>query len=161
MPVWHLTICRSGSLMTSIGRYTDTLRAIGRYLEQVGASDITVIEEPNDLGVVWRGLDGTRRARAFGAADLWSLRASARLFRGAGRTIPHFPPTEQAGTLTERLRVLGAIADAVDVVGLAITETSDGFRFSARQQGRPITLTFANQELITRANQSYRRRPAV
>jgi hypothetical protein len=147
--------------MTTSGRYADTLRAVGHYLEQVGATHVTVIEEPRDLGVVWRGRDGSQRVRAFGPADLWALRATARLFRGAGPVVSPLPRARTAGTLTERLRVLGAIADSVDVVGLVLAETPNGFRFSAKQRGKAFTLMFANQELITRANQSFRRRPAT
>src|SRR5687767_13719486 len=99
-------------MMNNIVTYTDTQQWVGRYLEQVGATDIAVIEELRDFGVVWRGRDGTQKARAFGAADLWSLRARARLVRGAGPEVPQLSRPSMAGTLTERLRVLGAIVDA-------------------------------------------------
>ena len=38
--------------MVMVGEYADTLRALGRYLDGVGASEIAIIEERNDLGII-------------------------------------------------------------------------------------------------------------
>jgi hypothetical protein len=157
--------------MTVPGTYTDTLRAMGCFLSQIGATDIAIIEEPHDLGVVWQGPDGAQRARRFGEGDLWTLRASARLFRGTGapgfltslgRLASQRPSRarQPALPLGERLRTLGAVVDRLQMTGLAIAETRDGFRMSGLQQGRRFTLTFPTIDLMAQANRGLHRRGA-
>jgi hypothetical protein len=158
-------------LMPLPGTYTDTLRAMGCFLSQVGATNVAIFEEPHTLGVVWQAPDGWQHARGFGEGDLWTLRASARLFRGTGtpgflasvgRLAAQRPnhASHQALPLGERLRTLGAIVDRLQLSGLALAETRDGFRMSGSQQGRRFTLTFPSVDLMPQANRALHRRGA-
>src|SRR5687767_1314627 len=118
-------------ILLRMGEYADSLRALGRYLDEVTASEITIIEERADLGVVWTARGGMREARSFGAGQLRALRVSARLYRGLESTAPRFGNAEI-------LRTLGDIVDESWACGVTITETATGFRLNAFSSGREL-----------------------
>jgi hypothetical protein len=124
-----------------VGEYADTLRALGRYLDQLGASEITIIEEPPNLGVVWKGRGSTREARVFGGAQLHALRITARMFRGLEGAAPRL-------VLGELLRTLGSVVDESRATGVIITETAGGFRLSALSDGQELSRAFAYSEIV-------------
>jgi hypothetical protein len=144
---------------------------MGCFLSQVGATNVAILAERQDLGVVWHAPDGTQGARRFGAADLWTLRASARLFRGTGgpgllgslgrlAAQRSNQSRQPALPLGERLRTLGSVVDRLQMSGLTIVETRDGFRMSGFQQGRRFSLTFPTIDLMAQANRGLYRRGA-
>jgi hypothetical protein len=134
-----------------IDDYADTMRALGRYLDQVGASDIVIIEEPTHLGVVWKGRASTREARLIGGVQLHALRTTARMFRGLEGAMPRL-------LFSELLRTLGSVADDARATRVVITETSDGFRLSAHLGDQELTNTYAYSEVVASAQERYRHR---
>jgi hypothetical protein len=137
--------------MVMVGEYADTLRALGRYLDGVRATEITVIEERDQLGVVWRGPRPGREARYFAGAQLQALRMTARLHRGLEASTPQF-------TLAELLRTLGEVVDQAHGNAVIITETDGGFRLSALAEGKELTRTVSYSDLVERAHARYQQR---
>jgi hypothetical protein len=140
--------------MVMAGKYADTLRALGRYLDEVDASEVTVIEEGEHLGVVWRGRGLAREARSFGAGQLHALRMTARLHRGLERSAPRY-------TLAELLRTLGTMVDAVNGSGVIIAETQAGFRLSTRIDGHAITQMVPYHDVLAQAQARFQHRPGT
>jgi hypothetical protein len=140
-----------------IGEYADTLRALGRYLDQVDAADVAIRESPGDIQVRWRGgsdrQSRVRHTHAFTSDELEALRTSARLFRGQNRHRVRFP-------LSELLRTIGELADDLDAVDLRIIETTTGFQLTGRSHGEPVHQVFTYAELVARAHARYRGRLA-
>jgi hypothetical protein len=117
-----------------VGEHADTLRALGRYLDGVAATEVTVIEQLADLGVVWQDSRPGRETRAFGPGQLHALRLTAHLHRGLERSAPRF-------TMAELLSTLGTMVDEANGSGIMITETSTGFRLSARTADAELART--------------------
>jgi hypothetical protein len=138
--------------MVMAGEYADTLRALGRFLDGVGASEITVIEERDRLGVVWRGKTLGREARYFAGAQLHALRTTARLYRGLELSSPRF-------THAELLRMLGTMVDEANASGVIITEMGTGFRLSAFADGREMTRTVAHNDVVAHVQTRHPERP--
>jgi hypothetical protein len=139
----------TGDRLTVIGEYADTLRALGRYLDQVDAAEVAIRQSPGDFQVRWRGGTGpqtrTRHTHAFTSDELQALRTTARLFRGRDRHRVRFP-------LSELLRTIGALADDLAAADLRIIETQAGFRLTAHAHGEAVRQTFTYAELIARAH---------
>jgi hypothetical protein len=144
-------------LVNTSGDYSDTLRAVGRYLDEVGATDVMISQEPDDLMLVWRGEpvspggspDGRKQALALAPGEVQALRTTARLFRGRERHRVRFP-------LSELLRTIGTLADDLRAVELRIAETSTGFELTGWAQGEPVRQVFTYAELVARAHAHYR-----
>jgi hypothetical protein len=60
--------------MIGQGEHADTLRAVGRFLELVGASQLVVEDQDDQVAVIWRGSAG-RDERRFSRSDIEALRA--------------------------------------------------------------------------------------
>ena len=138
--------------MLVAGEYADALRALGRFLEQVGASEIGVIDQEDELEVSWRTRSGTRQERRYGKVELGHLRASAVLFRGLEGGGPGF-------RTAEFLRTLGMLLDEMQAESMGLMETSYGFWLSARVSGEARGETYTYADLIQRAA-AYRKRQA-
>jgi hypothetical protein len=152
-----------------VGEYADTLRALGRYLDQLGASNVVIIEEPThlgadpgpELGVVWNTPDRTQEARLFGGAQLRALRITARLFRGLEHTRPTETPNgASGGTLGAQLRTIGSVVDEAQACGVIITEMAGGFRLSAVAADRELAETYARHEVAAMTQQRFGQRSA-
>jgi hypothetical protein len=134
--------------MIQIGECSDTLRSIGRYLEIVGSSDVTVVFEGDVIAVSWQGPTG-RHERRLDGGEVEILRASARLFRGTGVASPLF------GT-AQFLRTVGREIDTLGAVPVAVAETVDGFwaRYRLPDSEEQISLTYA--DLVAQAQAFHR-----
>jgi hypothetical protein len=131
--------------------YADTLRALGRFLDDVGASEIGIVERGEDVLVTWSGQGRLRHERHLREVDLQAMRTSARMFRGLGGPSPRF-------TLSELLRTLGDILDELAPGGVSITESADGFRLSMLINGERVVRTYSYSALVARSQQHHRQR---
>jgi len=126
------------------GEYADALRAVGRFLEQLGASEVGVIDQDDEIEVSWRSRAGVRQERRLNQVDLIHLRGASVLFRGLQGGTPTF------GT-SEFLRTLGALLDEMRADSMGLMETSDGFWLSARVNGEARGETYTYADLMQRA----------
>ncbi len=140
--------------MAITGGYSDTLRALGRFLDGVGACEIGIVERNGEVFVSWSDRGITRHERRLQAADLDAIRICARLYRGLGGRSQRF-------TVGELLRTLGVILDDMEATGMAITETADGFRLTAQIGEERMARAFTYTELVHRAQQCHRQRTAL
>ena len=70
--------------MIAIGEYADTLRALGRFLDSVGACEVGIVERGPQIFVSWSGYGPMRFERTLDANQLKALQSGARLYRGLG-----------------------------------------------------------------------------
>jgi len=102
--------------MITPGQYSDALRALGRFLEELRASEIIVVDGPDVLEASWRGRRGTREERKYRSWELDALRTWAKMFRGLGEAPPRF-------NLQEALRTLGREVDIMKLDAVTIVQT--------------------------------------
>jgi len=118
------------------GDYADTLRALGRFLDDASASEIEIIDEGDWWAVSWqRG--GTRRFQFY---QLDALRTVARLHRGNEGDLPRF-------TTSQMLRALGSRLDNARATRFTIHELADGFRIAGQIDGLPWEQTLSLDDL--------------
>jgi hypothetical protein len=135
----------------SASAYTDTRRALGRFLDTVGGTAIVLTDQGEDLHVVWKGRGGTQQVHRFLADELQALRTNARLYRGLEASAPRF-------NASELLRTIGMILDEIGGLAVAITETVYGFELTLGVEGGHEMRTYTYSELVARA-QTFHRRP--
>jgi hypothetical protein len=140
--------------MALSGEYSDTLRALGRFLNEVRAFQIGIVEREDDLLLTWSAESGYRYERRLQIVELQAMRTTARIFRGLGGPSPRF-------TIGEMLRAVGTILDEMGPASVAITEAADGFRVSARLNEDRLIKVFTYSELVARAQQYHRARAAI
>ena len=114
-------------MTTQAIEYSDTLRALGRFLDRVNASDIEVREEPDRWLTAWDQANGAQ----FTVFELEALRTVARLHRGLEGNVPVF-------NRSQMLRSLGRVLDQTGASRFHIKELTDGFQLSARIGGTRI-----------------------
>jgi hypothetical protein len=136
--------------MITPGECSDTLRAIGRFLEQVGASACIISDKGDYLDVVWHGRGG-KQERHWTEEDVQSLRRSARLFRGTVGGQPAF------GT-AEFLRTIGRELDQKWAENVSVVETVDGFWVTATVDGAEFRRDYRYDQLVARAQTFHRER---
>src|SRR4051794_3088413 len=105
--------------MIAQGDCADTLRALGRFLELVGASDITIVDRGDTLEAGWQDRS-ERLDRRLTTEEIDAMRLTARFFRGTSLSSPSFG-------YAEFLRTLGMELDQKGAEGIAVAETVDGF----------------------------------
>ena len=159
-----LMVAENGS---QAGWYADTLRALGRQLDQIGAAEITIFEnattERAGLSVSWTaraatgagtgGKSGPPRQESqwYDAAALAALREAARHRRDGDGLAVRF-------TLQELLRTVGAMVDDTATVGVCIAERPEGFRLTAYADGEEFTVALDFDELVSQSMALRRRR---
>ncbi len=135
--------------MLKPGDFSDTLRALGRFVELVGAFEITIDDRGEDsFDVAWQCRDG-RIERHLTHQDVDALRRSALFFRGTGSWSPVF------GT-AGFLRSVGREMDDRGAEGITVAETLDGFWAAGTADGIGFELEFTYAELVERT-QSFQR----
>ena len=118
------------------GDYADTLRALGRFLDDAGASEIAIVDEGDWWSVSWqRG--GTRRLQFY---QLDALRTVARLHRGREGDLPRL-------TTSQMLRTLGSRIDDAHATQFTIQELPDGFRVAGLIDGQQWEQTLSLDDL--------------
>ena len=126
--------------MPEPGEYSDTLRVVGRWLQQQGARNVEIIDEGTHLGVSWEEPRGTQVKRLFRAFQLAQLRNEARLLRVD-------PDQDPGTTLAETLRAIGDELDRLGHELLSIIEDATGFRISAMAGGRHVIYGYSHEQI--------------
>ena len=121
--------------------YSDTLRAIGRFLEEADASSIKIVDAGDRLTVSWQEKEGTQRERGYRSFDLQELRIKARLLRAAGDRTP-------PSSTSQILRLLGWVLDQMGADLISIALTPEGLRLSATVGAKRATRTYSREELV-------------
>jgi hypothetical protein len=128
--------------MLNLGEQADVLRALGRSLDQQGATGVEIKCEASFLAVFWL-VRGTRTSqRAYQEHDLESLRLLARRLRQG--TAPGNP----GGRLADLLRTIGQELDEAQIEASAIVQEDDGFRVSGTRSRRYVTHLYYTYELL-------------
>ena len=122
--------------MALVGEYSDTLRAVGRFLDDIQAFGITVVDEGENWLVTWDGPG----SMAFHRFALEALRDVARGYRGLEGDLPRF-------TTSQILRILGAVLDRLNSTSFSIREMEDGYRLSALVGENVVDHTYSLDEI--------------
>jgi hypothetical protein len=124
----------------------DVLRALGRYLDEQGATGVEIVNRETYLAVSWdqRAAQGEAQQRSYVEQELEELRAQAREMRQGGAGNP-------AGSLAELLRTLGQELDTEDIDVNMIVQEADGFRVTGIAGGSYFRQLFETSELLAAA----------
>ena len=114
------------------------LRALGRFLDDVQAFGVEVIDQGDVWAVSW-DRPGTIWLQHF---ELDALRQVARMNRGLEGDVPRL-------TTSQILRVLGSILDEVGASSFTIKETEDGYRLSHIADGHEKLETYSLDAIRT------------
>jgi hypothetical protein len=128
--------------MIQAGEYSDTLRAVGRFLDDVSATGIEIGERDDHWLVAW-DQGGMTHLQVF---ELEALRTVGRMHRGTEGSTPRF-------NLSQILRTLGQLLDNTEASGFTIYEVPEGYYLSARVGGRGIERTYSVDEIRSLASQ--------
>jgi hypothetical protein len=130
--------------MLAPGDSTDSLRAIGRFFEEIKAAEIRVTDQGKIMVISWRDQTATRQQRQFDAHQVAALRSLAVAYRGT--------PMESLGfRASELLRALGQELDAARVEGFDVEEEITGFRVSGKVGESPFGREFSYSDLVAKA----------
>lgn len=122
--------------MIPVGEYSDTLRALGRFLDDAQAYGIEITGRGEEWEVKWDRA-GTTRFQRF---QLEALRAAARQHRGLEGDLPRL-------TTSQMLRSLGDVLDGLNATSFAVLELSDGYQLTATVAGREVVQTYSLDEI--------------
>lgn len=130
--------------MLSPGEYSDTLRALGRFIEILGGIEIKIVDTPDHLELSWLGRSGARDERKWGPQELAALRTTIRQFRGLEGGAPQF-------TAAELLRTVGRELDTQQAGAVTISETHEGFLVSAQVGAERFGQVHTYSDLVSRS----------
>jgi hypothetical protein len=141
-----------GGGMLAPGEYSDALRAVGRFLQDIGATDIHIMDRDDLIEISWRGPRGPRAQRMYTLEHIQALRTTAQLYRGVKN------PEQHIGT-EELLRTVGRQLDEAQVRRIGIVETATGFLVTSEgnEAGQELPL----DALVSRARQERAHRDAL
>src|SRR5688572_12958421 len=114
--------------MIAAGDCSDTLRAVGRFLELVNGTAVIISDKGDHVEIQWRGRTG-EETRQWGEKEIQALRTSALMMRGTSGGRPTFG-------MGEFLRTIGRELDEKNVEGISVVETADGFFASGTADGQ-------------------------
>jgi len=140
--------------MIAVGQYSDALRALGRFLDEVRASEVIVVDQPDVVEVSWRGRRGTREERKYRTWELDALRTWAKMFRGLEEGPPRF-------NVPEALRTLGRELDSLKLETITVVQTADGWWASGKLEGTEVRQNYTNAELMTKSQRFHASRMAA
>jgi hypothetical protein len=120
------------------GEYSDILRALGRFLDDVQAFGVEVIDQGETWAVSW-DRPGTIYLQHF---ELEALRQVARMNRGLEGDMPRL-------TTAQMFRVLGSILDETRATSFSISETDDGYRLTHTTDGKETVHTLSLDDIRT------------
>jgi hypothetical protein len=112
------------------------LRALGRFLDDVQAFGIEIVDQGDEWAVTW-DRPGTMWLRHF---QLDALREVARMNRGLEGDMPRL-------TTSQILRVLGHELDKLGAGSFTIRESGDGYALSAIAEGREVMQSYSLDEI--------------
>ncbi len=137
--------------MIAVGQYSDAMRALGRFLEMVRASEVIVVDQPDIVEVSWRGKKGNREEKQYRSWELDALRTWARLVRGLEEGQLRF------GT-QEALRMLGREVDILKLQGVTSVQTSDGWWISGKIEGTDVRQNYTIADLQLKSQKFHAQR---
>lgn len=120
--------------------YSDTLRALGRFLDEEAATGIKVVDAGESLVVSWRGRQGAPEERGYRSFDLDMLRDRARLMRSGLENTP-------SEGMSENMRALGWVLDQMGADLVSVHEEGSGLRLIALMGGRRASRTYSAEDL--------------
>ena len=120
--------------------YSDTLRALGRILEEERATGVKVVDAGEHLSVSWQGRGGAPEERGYRSFELDSLRERARSMRSDQERTP-------AVGRSEHLRALGWVLDQMSADLVSLTQEGNGIRLVAIASGRRASRLYSSDEL--------------
>lgn len=138
-----------GDYLTAPGEHADALRALGHFLDQVGATGIEIRSEDGEWSVVWDATRGTH-LQPF---HLQALRTVAWLHRGIRGSAAAF-------NLTTALRTLGELLDTTRATSFRISQVAEGFEMAAAVGDHEGTRLFTIAEIEELAREQQERRVA-
>jgi hypothetical protein len=127
--------------VADIGEQPDLLRAVGRTLDSLHASEIEITFREVFMSISWQSPAGGAQQRSFEDIELEALRDQARQMRGGLITNP------VSGQLAELLRTLGQELSSEELEATSIVEEGDGFRVSGVARGRYVRQMYWKTEL--------------
>jgi hypothetical protein len=130
--------------MPEVGEYADTLRAVGRMLDGLNASDIALSDTGAGFALAWRDSGRRLESHEFDEHELSALRESARAARERETKAGAFPHAEQ-------LRALGSMVDEIQAAGVVIKQLPGGFWLAADLDGETITETLSVDQVRLRS----------
>lgn len=122
--------------MIPVGEYSDTLRALGRFLDDAQAFGIEIVGRADEWEVTWDRGGPTR----FRRPQLDALRAAARQRRGLEGDLPRL-------TTSQMLRALGDALDRLNPTRFTIIELPDGYRLTATVDGEDVVQAYSLEEI--------------
>jgi hypothetical protein len=141
--------------MATEGGQADILRALGRFLDEQGATGIEIKNHEMFLAVSWDQAGASAGQRAYQEKDLNDLREQARAMR---KGIAGGTPT---GSLGELLRTLGQELDQDEVEVAGVAQEENGFRVSGSVNDRYYSRLFPTSELLEKSSQRMLQRATV
>ena len=132
--------------MIAAGEYSDTLRALGQFLDRMGASTIEIINRGED----WLTASTLGSETLFEVFKLQDLREEGRVRRGLSEVAPC--------ELADILRTLGQVLDAANATGFTICQVEEGFRISAAFNDGAVTQLFSMEDLRSLTSEQLRLR---
>jgi hypothetical protein len=130
--------------MPEMGEYADTLRAVGRMLDGLNASEIALRDTGSAFALAWRDSGRSLESRELDDQELSLLRESARAARERETNVGDFPRAEQ-------LRALGSMVDEIRAAGVVIKQLPGGFWLAADLDGETITETLSVDQVRLRS----------
>ncbi len=127
-----------------VGEQADVFRALGRFLDEEGATNIHIIGQQLVLSVSWDPGGQSQEHRAYQDHDLDLLREQGRKMRQESTGTP-------AGSLAEILRTLGQELDEAEFEAGGVIQDEKGFQVSGILGGRYANQLFLTGELQERS----------
>jgi hypothetical protein len=125
-----------------VGDQADVLRALGRWLDDQGATGVQITDYDVFLSVTWANPDASAAThRAYQEHELATLRAEARRLRQAEPSVP-------SGPLAELMRTLGQELDLAELAASGIVQEPEGFRVSGVAEGNYFSRLYLTSELL-------------
>jgi hypothetical protein len=139
--------------MLVAGDYSDSLRAIGRFFEEIKAAEIKVADQGKTLHISWRDQSAARQQRQFDAHQVAGLRSLAVAYRGT--------QLESLGfRASELMRALGQELDNIQADQITIDEQITGFHVSGLLTDSPFERHFSYSDLVAKAVEGRQSRAA-
>ena len=103
--------------------WSDSLRALGHFLDEVASKDFEVAADGDTLVAAWSG-PRSREQRSYGRSELEALRKTDRLYRGLTRIRP-------PSTAADGWRVIGSELNRIEARSFSVVESSTGYALHA------------------------------
>jgi hypothetical protein len=141
---------REGTMIAA-GQYAEALRALGRFLDNVRAREVIIVDTPVYVEVSWRGKRVLREERQYRPWELDALKTWARMYRGLEDGEPRY-------TTAEALRTIGQEFDDMKAELITVVETAEGFWASGTARGNEVRESYSHGDLMAKSRAFHKRR---